>query len=300
VNRLHRALPPEHKRRFFHAFLDCAAGVEGTWRVDFAGRPILLPLHRDFAFSWTAALGFHGYDPALHAFYEALVQGPRPPRTVFDVGANYGAHSIRFLVHGARTVSFEPNAACHPWFREWCALNGVRPEIRPVAVGPGPGEVELAVPGGALHLGTTTAAARARWDGRDVRVVTVPQVSLDDVVAGEGAVPDLVKIDVEGGELGVLRGARRLLDRGRPVVVLESWRRSPDRPALAALLAAAGYRLSAVAWGPPAPAGGAAGEPLDAAAFVTSPAENFVAWPREGGGLPTAGGPSRHRQHDTR
>ena len=54
---------------------------------------------------------------------------------------------------------------------------------------------------------------------RDERI-TVERARLDDVVPA-GTPVALVKIDVEGGELGVLRGARRLLAEQRPVVVFE-------------------------------------------------------------------------------
>src|SRR5262249_4563324 len=50
-----------------------------------------------------------------------------------------------------------------------------------------------------------------RWRDANVDTVTVRQVALDDVVAERGLVPDLVKIDTEGAELTVLRGAVEVL-----------------------------------------------------------------------------------------
>ena len=68
-------------------------------------------------------------------------------------------------------------------------------------------------------------------------------MTLDGFVADRQVVPDLIKIDVEGNELAVLEGARQLLDRARPVLVLESWSGSGDRTALYDLLASHGYYL---------------------------------------------------------
>ncbi len=276
VNRLHAALSPGQKRRFFHRFMAPGYRLEGRWAVDFAGRRILLPLHRDFALAWCAAVAFHGYDPEIHAFYEWLVQGPRRPRAVLDVGGSYGAHSLRFLAHGIRTLTVEPNPACHAYFRECCALNGLRPELHAVALGEATGRAELAFPRDATYLGTTAARARARWGARpDVETLEVPVVTLDELVEREGVTPDLIKIDTEGGELGVLRGAGRTLARARPLVLFESWTGDPDRPSLFDLLAGAGYAVQAPA--PPFLQGPELARP----AFLASPGTNFLARPRD-------------------
>ncbi len=57
----------------------------------------------------------------------------------------------------------------------------------------------------ALSLKSTSAS-------RGAEKIDVDSVRLDSVFTGEGVLPDLVKIDVEGAELDVLRGMRRLLE----------------------------------------------------------------------------------------
>ena len=52
-------------------------------------------------------------------------------------------------------------------------------------------------------------------------VISVPAITLDDFIAAGGAQPQLVKIDVEGGEYEVLRGGATLFTKHRPLVIVE-------------------------------------------------------------------------------
>jgi FkbM family methyltransferase len=268
VNMLHRRLSPAARCRFFHLCCDPSWRVAGRWTVDFAGRDVRLPLSRDFPDAWLAAIGFHGYDAAVHAFYERLAAGPRPPRVMYDVGASYGLHALRFLVHGARVVAFEPNPECHRWFRAWCAANRVACELEPVAVGERTATAVLAFPEGQTYLGTTNADVRAQWCAARIRALTVSQVSLDDFVAAYGLVPDFVKIDTEGSEAAVLRGAVNLLSAAHPMLLFEAWREPGTRRTLWNLLDKHGYAIAAV---------GDACAPLAHGAFLEARDTNFVA-----------------------
>ena len=68
------------------------------------------------------------------------------------------------------------------------------------------------------------------YDGKNVNPQRIPiQVRrLDDLVLANSPV-SLLKIDVEGGELGVLRGAAALLKRDRPLVIFEHGKGASDR-----------------------------------------------------------------------
>src|SRR5262249_4563322 len=110
VNVMHRRLSPAWRQRFYYLCCDPTWRASGRWTVDVAGRRIILPLTRDFPDARLSAIGFHGYDPELHALYEALLRGPKPPPVVFDVGPPAALHTLRFLAHGARVRAFEPKS----------------------------------------------------------------------------------------------------------------------------------------------------------------------------------------------
>jgi len=87
-------------------------------------------------------------------------------------------------------------------------------EIVQCAVGEGDGaEVAFFV-----NEGRSGYSSLARRDG--LREIRVPLRTLDSVLAGSDV--DVIKIDIEGGELGALRGAVEVLSRHRPTVMFES------------------------------------------------------------------------------
>jgi hypothetical protein len=52
-------------------------------------------------------------------------------------------------------------------------------------------------------------------------LITVPVISLDEFIASGSRAPDLLKIDVEGGEMEVLRGGAKLFATKRPLIIAE-------------------------------------------------------------------------------
>jgi len=83
--------------------------------------------------------------------------------------------------------------------------------------------------------------------GRDITTLPMQTVTLDTYCAETGARPDLVKIDVEGAEMLVLQGARKLLSESHPgliVAVHPYWLPRDQSPArLRELLRAQGYAV---------------------------------------------------------
>jgi FkbM family methyltransferase len=152
-----------------------------------------------------------------NAFYEQSMLediGPRLPEggLVLDIGANIGNHTVFFAkVLGAKVLCFEPNPAVQAILKANVDLNnlGDRVEVHNIALGAeaGTGRVENENPS---NLGM---AKVVRSDG-GVRIAR-----LDDIIKNEHV--DLVKIDVEGMESDVLRGATATLHRCRPLLLIE-------------------------------------------------------------------------------
>lgn len=135
----------------------------------------------------------------------------RGTKVVFDVGANVGAYSeqvLRLVGPDVKIFAFEPSAAA---FEALQARFGEHANVelqrKGVSAHSGTATLWSAVPGSVLgtmfHDETTNA---------DVRGEPIELVSLDEFCAEKGVERiDLLKLDVEGGELEALRGATRLL-----------------------------------------------------------------------------------------
>lgn len=133
-----------------------------------------------------------------------------------DVGAHFGVFSTAFapFAAGGRSLAYEPVVASSTMMREHLRLNGVadRVEVIEAALGASPGEA----------LGRIDPAGFATFGGSGPGQGNAFEMRTHDgVVERTGVEPDLLKVDVEGFELEVLRGGSRLLRDHRPFLFLE-------------------------------------------------------------------------------
>ncbi len=142
-----------------------------------------------------------------------------------DIGANIGAHTLPMasLVGPAgRVHAFEPTAYA---FRKLNANLALNPEledvVRPVQMLLGEGS-KGAIPheiysGWPLEFGENLHPTHG---GEPHSTAGASMATLDELVDQLGRV-DFIKLDVDGYELSVLQGARRLLDHFRPPILME-------------------------------------------------------------------------------
>ena len=156
----------------------------------------------------------------LHEFSEMrfLLLALRPGDLVVDVGANVGLHTVLAAACGAEVVALEPLPAARAMLERNVARNGFSGRVNVLAAGAAATRGELTFTDGPSCLNHVVGAG----ESPDVPVRMVPVVPLDDVVpAGRPVV--MLKIDVEGFEAEVLRGATRLLaDPALQAVIVET------------------------------------------------------------------------------
>ncbi|HMD41193.1 MAG TPA: FkbM family methyltransferase [Candidatus Acidoferrum sp.] len=152
---------------------------------------------------------------------EALQQNLRPGMTFYDIGANIGFFSLlaaRLVGKEGRVVAFEADPEVAARLREHVARNSfgwITVEEKAV----------WSEPRAVFFARTDPATSPDRGLGHVVPVgagdtIQVDAVPLDDYTCTQPAA-DFLKCDVEGAEVEVFRGARRLLKEKRPGVICE-------------------------------------------------------------------------------
>lgn len=145
----------------------------------------------------------------------------RPDGVFIDVGASTGWYSVRVALLGRLVVAIEPNSVVYARLLKNIALNDCSDLIvpHPFAASDVTGEIDLCY--NPLVPLTSGASLDPKIRSRaNISRMSVSQRLVDDIV---GSVPvDIIKIDVEGYELPVLRGAQKTIDAWRPALVLEA------------------------------------------------------------------------------
>lgn len=145
--------------------------------------------------------------------------------TVMDIGGNVGAvacYLAKRIGAQGRVISFEPDPANISIFRRNLELNGVA-NVTLVEQGAWSEEGALEFRAGGNYTSSFVPTDHIERAPTQYRTVRVPVTTMDAVAAQIGLERlDLVKMDIEGSEVQALHGARRMLLRLRPDVIVET------------------------------------------------------------------------------
>jgi FkbM family methyltransferase len=160
-------------------------------------------------------------EPAFEPDTVRLLQSlARDARLAVDVGANIGCTALLLAGLARRVLAFEPSPTTYGLLLQNVARSGLA-NIETRNVGLGAESAASTLTHAADNRSGAFVSDRTRASLGHV-VETIELRTLDDVVSEQDAsMVDFVKIDVEGFEPQVLRGAGRTLAGSRPVVVLE-------------------------------------------------------------------------------
>lgn len=168
-------------------------------------------IHPDFATQDWETIEFESYSA-----FASLV---KPGDVVFDIGAHIGTYTLLALQkvgNRGHVVAYEPHAFTRNYLNQHLVWNGVteRTTVRGLCCG--------------LTQGTASFYCRSdQAEGTNSLIPTdgfekktIPVTTLDNDVEVLGLIPTVIKIDVEGAEWDVLRGAAQTISNYHPMIFL--------------------------------------------------------------------------------
>ena len=173
-------------------------------------------LNRRFAFS-----NFSAWGAGHNRGFKACIEAARGMSCVMDIGAQIGLVSLPLsttIASNGTVYAFQPATANEAFLREHLRANHItNVEVVSALVG----DIELEAVEffqSADDSGMNTIAPSG--SSRGYAVSSKRQITLDEFCLAHNLSPELIKIDTEGAEVGILKGATNTLWQHRPVMFL--------------------------------------------------------------------------------
>ncbi|MCB0284692.1 MAG: FkbM family methyltransferase [Calditrichaeota bacterium] len=166
---------------------------------------------------------YHKYFPKDYEKenFEFFQEHAKPGMTIIDIGAHFGVFSVYFQkITNGKVYAFEPTKSTFKVLNNTIRINKCSNKVFPY---------QEAIDN---HSGTATFFISESIGGRGNTLVAdselggtnksyeVPVTSIDLFTAQKGIKVDFLKIDAEGAELGVLKGAEQTIKNDRPFILL--------------------------------------------------------------------------------
>jgi FkbM family methyltransferase len=163
--------------------------------------------------------GVESYEPEVRSVVRKIL---KPGDTFVDRRANVGYFSVlagRLVGPEGKVLAIEANPDSLRLLQRNLRANGFGEAVH-CALTSHSGDVDLFIPTTGAIYSSLRVGGLAKGEG--LRSFKVPGRMLDEIVASVGLKKiNLLKIDIEGGELDVLASARKILDQYRPLVLIE-------------------------------------------------------------------------------
>jgi FkbM family methyltransferase len=222
--------PLQRLRRFMRiSSYEKSTGIARHWRDYFPNSYVLLRLPTQVW--WLAGKSsldhrlLHATEMEFERAELNLVNAIlRPGMTFVDIGAHHGLYTLfasRLVGRKGKVVAIEPSPRERARLRKNLLLNATtNVKVESCALGSAEGEATLYLVDGHQDWCNSLRPPAERVTTRPLRV---PVRRLDEFTESFGGEIDFIKLDAEGGELDILKGARKILQRRpRPIVLTEA------------------------------------------------------------------------------
>jgi len=225
------------RRRFFADDSPALPPLRLIWRwvvrsspwVEKRGIPVSIGGTGQFRLHPRLVFGAYDYEQwgtAHNSGFQQWMRACMGKRTVFDIGAHIGLYALpasRVLASGGIVHAFEPADINYEYLQYHVKKNAITNIVIHRSLVGSEGREAVAFFENVSVDGTNSVVApalRGKKGAGSFRELVRTQIRLDDYIEEDRYVPEVIKIDVEGAEYGVLLGAQQMLRRARPLIFL--------------------------------------------------------------------------------
>lgn len=160
-------------------------------------------------------------------------------RAVLDIGANIGNHSVYFAKEcgAGKVISFEPVEETFCILKRNIEINGLEKVIIPHNYGIGESHSRASVNG--YDITNIGATSLKETSGGEIEIYSIDELNINEDIA-------LIKIDTEGFEEKVIKGALKTIKKHMPIIMLEAWSGANTSGNIMNALEALGYQFCQV------------------------------------------------------
>lgn len=199
--------------------------VRAILRLLFGRRGLPISVGREHTFQLCPEFFFSGYErfgEKHNAGLQKCIAAARSSSICLDIGAHIGLYTLPMsaaIPQGGCVYAFEPVPANVDFLMRHIRYNAIRNvRVHQLAVGD---EVKDAIKFYEHRkTGSPLSAMALVGKKNHYRLMSVSQTTIDTFCRDEDIKPELIKIDVEGAEVRVLEGGRRVIMASKPVIVV--------------------------------------------------------------------------------
>jgi FkbM family methyltransferase len=164
-----------------------------------------------FSFAFTDVLKWE--ESSLDCWIKYL----KPGFVAVDIGAYIGTYSILAARHGVDVYAFEPNPFIYRDLVENLEINQVIKRVKAMNIGISNVNADSNLEIGQQRRGSGSVISSAKSDTS----LSIHLSKLDDIMPADVPI-SIMKIDTEGTELDIIKGASKLIAKWRPALIIES------------------------------------------------------------------------------
>jgi len=204
------------------------------------GKKVNCLVQKNMPNTWHFAFSYIWHDTGLSIIEKHLNNFYKNDAVYFDIGSNVGLRSVYVLSQNRPTVLFDPNPEVSKISKQMIALNEYKNyKIEQSGVSDSEGQLSFYISSSA-YMSSFDKEHAAK--DKIVAEINIPVTTINLYLqANTQYQPKIVKIDVEGFEINVLKGATNMLQNYKPALLIEILDTSDNRKAILDYLATYNY-----------------------------------------------------------